>query len=200
MIILIDFYFKEIIQNLSRKYISLDYNELLKFLLWTTWVLKLFMNLDEYSTCSLIIQHGLRNNYANVLDTEFWILLPSSSFSEAKDGEYLEGNSRYEGYSFDLIDGIAKILNFNYRIEIVPDGKYGSLNKETKKWDGLVKHLLDRVSLVLFLFFIRLYPTSTPRKLIWPSAIWQLPMNDGQPWTLPCPLWLWASAFYLRSP
>lgn len=71
-------------------------------------------------------------------------LLPNSS--EAKDGEYFEGNSRYEGYSFDLIEGISKILNFKYRIEIVPDGKYGSLNKETKKWDGLVKHLLDRVS------------------------------------------------------
>lgn len=65
---------------------------------------------------------------------------------QAEDGEYFEGNARYEGYSKDLIENIAKILNFNYRIELVPDGKYGSLNKETKKWDGLVKHLLDRVS------------------------------------------------------
>lgn len=31
---------------------------------------------------------------------------------------------------------------------MVPDNKYGSYNKETKKWDGLVKHLLDRVSRV----------------------------------------------------
>lgn len=25
-------------------------------------------------------------------------------------------------------------------------GKYGSYNKQTKQWDGLVRHLLDRVS------------------------------------------------------
>lgn len=61
------------------------------------------------------------------------------------DGEYLEGNDRYEGYSMDLIDGIARILGFHYRFEIVADNKYGSLDKKTKKWDGLVKHLLDRV-------------------------------------------------------
>lgn len=62
-----------------------------------------------------------------------------------EEGEYLEGNDRYEGYSVDLIDGIAKILGFQYRFELVPDNAYGSYNKKTKKWDGLVKHLLDRV-------------------------------------------------------
>lgn len=65
---------------------------------------------------------------------------------EKKDGEFLEGNNRFEGYSLELIDGISKILGFQYRMELVPDGKYGSYNKVTKKWDGLVKHLLDRVS------------------------------------------------------
>lgn len=45
----------------------------------------------------------------------------------------------------DLIDSIAKILGFQYRFELVADNKYGSYNKKTKKWDGLVKHLLDRV-------------------------------------------------------
>lgn len=45
-----------------------------------------------------------------------------------------------------MIDGISKIIGFQYIIEIVPDNKYGSYNKETKTWDGLVKHLLDRVS------------------------------------------------------
>jgi ionotropic glutamate receptor len=58
----------------------------------------------------------------------------------------LDGNNRFEGYSLDLIDSIAKQLNFTYRFELVPDGKYGSYNKITKKWDGLVKYLLDRVS------------------------------------------------------
>uniref|UniRef100_A0A8W7Q0Q4 Glutamate receptor 1 n=1 Tax=Anopheles coluzzii TaxID=1518534 RepID=A0A8W7Q0Q4_ANOCL len=69
---------------------------------------------------------------------------PFLMFKEKKDGEFLEGNNRFEGYSLELIDGISKILGFQYRMELVPDGKYGSYNKVTKKWDGLVKHLLDR--------------------------------------------------------
>ncbi|XP_053678386.1 glutamate receptor ionotropic, kainate 2-like [Anopheles nili] len=69
---------------------------------------------------------------------------PFLMFKEKKDGEFLEGNNRFEGYSLELIDGISKILGFQYRMELVPDGKYGSYNKITKKWDGLVKHLLDR--------------------------------------------------------
>lgn len=87
---------------------------------------------------------------------------------EAEEGVELEGNARLEGYSMDLIDAISKILHFQYRFELVPDGerafvvvrfhlhfsnfsllctgKYGSYNKVTKQWDGLVRHLLDRVS------------------------------------------------------
>jgi len=62
------------------------------------------------------------------------------------DNETHVGNDRYEGFSMDLIDAIAKDLNFTYEFELVPDGQYGSFNKATKKWDGLVKQLLDRVS------------------------------------------------------
>ena len=58
---------------------------------------------------------------------------------------YYEGNDRYEGYALDLIDMIAKHLKFKYVFEQVPDNKYGSYNKKTKKWDGLVKQLLERV-------------------------------------------------------
>ncbi|TMW39962.1 hypothetical protein DOY81_014957, partial [Sarcophaga bullata] len=62
---------------------------------------------------------------------------------EPKDGEILEGNARYEGYSMDLIDAIAKFLNFKYEFQLAPDGKYGAYNKVTKQWDGLVRQLLD---------------------------------------------------------
>jgi glutamate receptor, ionotropic, invertebrate len=67
-------------------------------------------------------------------------------FRTPKDGEYFEGNARYEGYSLDLIDGISKILGFKYIFELVPDKAYGSYNKETKQWNGLIRQLLDRVS------------------------------------------------------
>lgn len=46
----------------------------------------------------------------------------------------------------DLIDEISQILHFKYEFRLVPNNAYGSYNKETKKWDGLVKELLDHVS------------------------------------------------------
>lgn len=63
-----------------------------------------------------------------------------------EEGEVLQGNARYEGYSMDLIDNIAKMLNFKYEFRMSPDGKYGSLNKVTQTWDGIVKQLIDGVS------------------------------------------------------
>ncbi|XP_031766702.2 glutamate receptor ionotropic, kainate 2-like isoform X1 [Galleria mellonella] len=62
-----------------------------------------------------------------------------------EEGEVLTGNDRYEGYSKDLIHEILKeTLNLNYEIEIVPGNGYGSYSKETKKWNGLIGHLLER--------------------------------------------------------
>lgn len=66
-------------------------------------------------------------------------------------GQVLTGNDRYEGYSKDLIHEILKeTLHLNYELEIVPKNLYGAYNKDTKKWDGLVGHLLDRVGLTSF--------------------------------------------------
>ena len=53
--------------------------------------------------------------------------------------------TRYEGFCIDLIEEIAKLLNFKYEFELVPDGNYGTYNKETKQWNGLIRRLLDRV-------------------------------------------------------
>lgn len=66
---------------------------------------------------------------------------------EPAEGEILTGNDRYEGYSKDLIHEILKeTLHLNYEIEIVPGNGYGSYSKDTKSWNGLIRHLLDRVS------------------------------------------------------
>lgn len=66
-----------------------------------------------------------------------------------KDGEELTGNDRYEGYSKDLIHEIlSETLHLNYEIIIVPGNRYGSYNKETKTWDGLIGYLLERVCLI----------------------------------------------------
>lgn len=57
--------------------------------------------------------------------------------------ERLSGNDQFEGYAVDLIYEISKILGFNYTIRLVPDGRYGSYNKETGEWDGMVRELLE---------------------------------------------------------
>lgn len=48
----------------------------------------------------------------------------------------LTGNERYEGYIVDLIDQIAKALDFKYELQIVEDGRYGS--SDNGQWNGLI--------------------------------------------------------------
>lgn len=72
-----------------------------------------------------------------------------------KEGEVLTGNDRYEGYSKDLIHEILKeSLNLNYVIDIVPGNGYGSFDKDTKKWNGLIGHLLERVCISVYFFLL----------------------------------------------
>ena len=62
-----------------------------------------------------------------------------------KDSEQKTGNDRYEGYNVDLVESIAQILGFNYTIRIVEDGKYGSYDKATDSWNGMIGELLSQV-------------------------------------------------------
>ena len=62
-----------------------------------------------------------------------------------ENSEALSGNERFEGYNVDLIDEVSKILGFNYTINIVADGKYGSYNAKNKTWNGMVGELLSQV-------------------------------------------------------
>ncbi|XP_050348340.1 glutamate receptor ionotropic, kainate 2 isoform X1 [Nymphalis io] len=58
--------------------------------------------------------------------------------------EKLTGNAQFEGYAIDLINEISKILGFNYTFKLAPDGRYGSYNRETKEWDGMIRELLEQ--------------------------------------------------------
>lgn len=62
----------------------------------------------------------------------------------AAEGQTLEGNDRYEGFSKDLIYLISKELNFSFKIELAEDGNYGNYDPKTKSWNGLIKDLLTR--------------------------------------------------------
>lgn len=44
----------------------------------------------------------------------------------------------------DLMDALAKSLNFTYQIDLIPDGKYGFYDKVKKEWNGVVRHIMDK--------------------------------------------------------
>ena len=56
----------------------------------------------------------------------------------------LKGNDQYEGFCVDLLAEIAEMVGFKYKIELVPDGKYGAPDKHGK-WNGMVRQLIERV-------------------------------------------------------
>ncbi|XP_022115203.2 glutamate receptor ionotropic, kainate 2 [Pieris rapae] len=58
--------------------------------------------------------------------------------------EKLTGNAQFEGYAIDLIHEISKVLGFNYTFKLAPDGRYGSYNRESKEWDGMIRELLEQ--------------------------------------------------------
>lgn len=55
----------------------------------------------------------------------------------------LTGNDRFEGFGVDLIHELSLMLGFNYTFVLQEDGVYGSLNRETGKWNGMVNELLE---------------------------------------------------------
>lgn len=71
--------------------------------------------------------------------------LQSNPYVMRKDSAAkLSGNNQFEGYAIDLIHEISMILGFNFTFRLVPDGRYGSLNKMTGEWDGMVRELLEQ--------------------------------------------------------
>lgn len=66
-----------------------------------------------------------------------------------KTGGNFSGNARYEGFCIDLLKEIARMVGFTYRIELVPDGKYGVYDYETGEWNGIVRQLMDKVRRVV---------------------------------------------------
>ena len=50
---------------------------------------------------------------------------------KGSNSENFTGNNQYEGYCIDLLEKIASICNFTYKIKLVDDGFHGSLGKLT---------------------------------------------------------------------
>ena len=65
-----------------------------------------------------------------------------------KSDKPLYGNDRFEGYCIDLLRELANILGFTYEVRLVEDGKYGAQDENTGQWNGMIKELMDHVSLL----------------------------------------------------
>ncbi|XP_015191007.1 PREDICTED: glutamate receptor ionotropic, kainate 2-like isoform X3 [Polistes dominula] len=52
------------------------------------------------------------------------------------------GNSRFYGFCVDLLEAVAREVGFSYRLDLVPDRKYGARDPETGEWNGIVRELM----------------------------------------------------------
>lgn len=70
------------------------------------------------------------------------------------DGKECPEGPKYEGFSVDLVDNIVQILKKeegrDYDYEFIYDQTidYGEFDTKTKKWNGVIGQLLDKVSAI----------------------------------------------------
>ncbi|XP_044594083.1 glutamate receptor ionotropic, kainate 1-like isoform X2 [Cotesia glomerata] len=72
------------------------------------------------------------------------ITIPEQPYVMLRNTGNFSGNERYEGFCIDLLREIARMVGFTYKIELVPDGKYGVYDYETGEWNGIVRQLMDK--------------------------------------------------------
>ena len=60
--------------------------------------------------------------------------------------EEFEGNDKLEGFCIDLLKHISELVNFKYKIYLVPDGKYG-IRDADGNWNGMVNEVISEVGL-----------------------------------------------------
>jgi len=57
----------------------------------------------------------------------------------------MDKGTHFEGFCIDLLKSVADMTGFDYKIALVPDGKYGVYNFDTGEWNGIVRQLIDKV-------------------------------------------------------
>ncbi|XP_072038078.1 glutamate receptor 2-like [Amphiura filiformis] len=65
---------------------------------------------------------------------------------DATEGVY-KGNDRFEGYIMDLLDRVkthVKGLDFDYEVELVPDGQYGIKKRYSDIWTGMIGEVVRK--------------------------------------------------------
>lgn len=69
------------------------------------------------------------------------------NFSREKNPESDDNEDEFEGYSMDLMEMISVEYPMKYKFVLEPNNKQGQFDKTTKKATGLIKFLLDGVSI-----------------------------------------------------
>jgi hypothetical protein len=64
---------------------------------------------------------------------------------ERKSEQALVGNDKFQGFCVDLLEEVSNIVGFQYKIRLVPDGKYGALD-DMGVWNGMVQEIISKVS------------------------------------------------------
>ncbi|CAG2118559.1 unnamed protein product, partial [Medioppia subpectinata] len=63
-----------------------------------------------------------------------------------KNKDELKGNDRYEGYVVDLVNELAKMLDFQVVIQLVADRQWGAKNAETGEWNGMIGEVMNDIA------------------------------------------------------
>ncbi|CAH1160302.1 unnamed protein product [Phaedon cochleariae] len=69
---------------------------------------------------------------------------PYLMLRQNEDDDISTGNARFEGYTLDLVAGIAKIVGFEFEVRLTEDQKYGSWDENNGKWNGIIGDILNK--------------------------------------------------------
>uniref|UniRef100_A0A668VK33 Glutamate receptor n=1 Tax=Oreochromis aureus TaxID=47969 RepID=A0A668VK33_OREAU len=99
---------------------------------------------NEYEKFVYIMDQQVTNESSSVENRTIVVttIMEAPYVMYKKNYMQMEGNDRYEGYCVDLASEIAKHVGIKYKLSIVPDGKYGARDPETKTWNGMVGELV----------------------------------------------------------
>ncbi|KAL1470479.1 hypothetical protein MTO96_040404, partial [Rhipicephalus appendiculatus] len=98
---------------------------------------------DSIDENSLENRTVIITTYSDLHESEIGESVKKSSppFVMLKEGaENLEGNDRFEGFCVSMIEKVARILGFQYRLNIVADGRFG-VEQEPGRWNGMIGEL-----------------------------------------------------------
>jgi len=85
------------------------------------------------------ILKGKTLNIATILAPPF-VMLKNDGNSSPNTTE------EFEGLSIDILEEMKKKLKFNYRIYLVPDGKFGVRDRNTLQWNGVVEEIISQTA------------------------------------------------------